>query len=215
MHSTAASLSVANDDSPFSGDNTLRIKATALSSFLRQTKCPYALLIPYRNIMQVFAVSGYSGTGKTALVEHIISALIQEGYKVATVKSTRDDIYEEEGTDSWRHRRAGANITIILGPSRSYITLEGKQTLQSLVSNIDADYLIIEGMKESPIPKIWCMAEITADLEILPQSVKAIVSLSDANAPENGEPPILRPSEIRKIIEIVKRESIDLSELHV
>jgi molybdopterin-guanine dinucleotide biosynthesis protein B len=165
--------------------------------------------------MRIFAVSGYSGSGKTTLVEQIVSALVREGYTIATVKNTIDDIYEEEGTDSWRHRRAGANVTLILGPNRSSITFEGRKTLQSLISNIDADYLIIEGMKESPIPKFWCVVDDTADLESLPQSVKAIVSLSDLNAPAGGSPPILRPSEIEKIIEIVKREAIDLSDLQV
>jgi molybdopterin-guanine dinucleotide biosynthesis protein B len=184
-----------------------------LQASMQTNEMPKWAFDPSRNIMRIFAVSGYSGTGKTTLVEQIISALIREGYKVATVKSTRDDIYEEEGTDSWRHRRAGAKVTIILGRSRSYIILEGKQTLRSLINNIDADYLIIEGMKESQIPKIWCVRDSSDELNTIPQLLKAIVIQSEVKPIEQKDIPVFRFSEIEKIVELIKRESIELSKL--
>jgi molybdopterin-guanine dinucleotide biosynthesis protein MobB len=38
-------------------------------------------------MMRVFAVSGFSGTGKTALVETIVSSMTKAGHTVATIKS--------------------------------------------------------------------------------------------------------------------------------
>jgi molybdopterin-guanine dinucleotide biosynthesis protein B len=165
------------------------------------------------NAMRVFAISGYSGAGKTTLVERIISTLVEEGYTVVSAKSTMHDIHEEEGTDSWKHRRSGATATLILGPKSSSVTYENRRTLHSLACNIDADYLIVEGMKESEIPKIWCLGEFADIPSAFPKSVKAIVSKSGKQSLKESGLPVYLPDEIEKIISIVKREAVDLSEL--
>jgi molybdopterin-guanine dinucleotide biosynthesis protein B len=165
--------------------------------------------------MRAFAVSGYSGTGKTTLVEQIVRELVEQGYKVVTVKSSMHNIHEEEGTDSWKHRQAGAKATVILGPHSSTVIHDDRRKLQDLMKNIDADYLIIEGMKESAIPKIWCAGEDIEKSESLPSSVKAIISRSAEKTKIKAAVPILLSTEIEKIIEIVKREAIELSELQV
>jgi molybdopterin-guanine dinucleotide biosynthesis protein B len=174
-----------------------------------------SLAVAMQIIMRVFAVSGYSGTGKTTLVEHIISALIKQGYTVATAKNTRHDLHEEKGTDSWRHRQAGARATVILGPKRSLVFHEGRKTLKKLVADIEADYLIVEGMKESGIPKIWCVSSSTEDLSTLQQSVKAIMAGPAKEEIDGRGIPVFGSSEIEAIVELVKREAIELSELQV
>jgi len=125
--------------------------------------------------MRVFAISGYSGSGKTTVVEKIVQSLCERGYSIITVKSSAHDVVEEKWTDTWRHRRAGARDTIILGPESTVVTYSERLSLQSLLEEDDADYLIIEGMKESNIPKFWCVGPSGLEEEKLPSSVKAIV----------------------------------------
>ena len=52
------------------------------------------------NSMRVFAVSGFSDTGKTTLVEHIVRELASQGYSIITVKSSQHAPREGEGTDT-------------------------------------------------------------------------------------------------------------------
>jgi molybdopterin-guanine dinucleotide biosynthesis protein B len=49
--------------------------------------------------MRVFAVAGYSSTGKTTLVEALIRELTRRGYSVSTIKSTNEEIKDMKGTD--------------------------------------------------------------------------------------------------------------------
>ncbi|MHA2046829.1 MAG: molybdopterin-guanine dinucleotide biosynthesis protein B, partial [Candidatus Thorarchaeota archaeon] len=64
--------------------------------------------------MRVFAISGFSGTGKTTIVEGLVRALVESGYTVATIKSSKHDPGPESGTDTWKHRQAGASVALFL-----------------------------------------------------------------------------------------------------
>lgn len=67
----------------------------------------------------VFAVSGYKNSGKTWLIEKLINEFILSGYSVGVLKHDgQDHIEETEGTDTARHRKAGAVCTVVFSDTR-------------------------------------------------------------------------------------------------
>jgi len=68
--------------------------------------------------VQVLAISGYAKTGKTTFIERLIPALTHKGLRVATIKHhhLHDISIDIPGTDTYRHKAAGAGTTILASP---------------------------------------------------------------------------------------------------
>ena len=163
--------------------------------------------------MRVFAVSGYSGTGKTALVEAIVKSLVSRGYSVATVKSSKHPAGPEQGTDTWRHMQAGASMTVFIGPSDELISLRNRLKPDELDELSKHDFLIIEGMKSADIPRFWCIGDEDLEHEDIPRSTEAIVSWSDRQVIPSLDLPFYMSNEVDRLVEIVKRRSVDFREI--
>lgn len=111
--------------------------------------------------MNVAGFAGFSGSGKTTLVEQLIAALRQRGQRVSVVKHAhhRFDI-DHPGKDSFRHREAGAFEVVVASTHRLALIREFEQPTQlsvhQLLAELDAsvDWALVEGLKESEIPKI-------------------------------------------------------------
>ena len=107
----------------------------------------------------IVSIVGRSKSGKTTLIEKLISELVSRGYRVATVKHTPEDVsLDEPGKDSWRHVQAGSSATIIASPSRMALVkpLSPGTKLEEITSFFGEDYDIIlaEGFKQDTAPKI-------------------------------------------------------------
>ncbi|MCZ2406200.1 MAG: molybdopterin-guanine dinucleotide biosynthesis protein B [Burkholderiales bacterium 68-12] len=119
--------------------------------------------------MKVIGFAGYSGSGKTTLVEQIIPLLRAQGLRVSVVKHAhhRFDI-DHPGKDSWRHRKAGAQEVVIASDLRLALVREFDQPTQISVHQMiaalspGADWVLVEGFKESGIPKIEIWREPAA-----------------------------------------------------
>ena len=66
----------------------------------------------------VITVIGKSKSGKTTLIEGLIHEFKRRGYRVGTVKhhSHAGFDIDKPGKDSWRHKKAGAAVSIISSP---------------------------------------------------------------------------------------------------
>lgn len=109
--------------------------------------------------MKILFVVGRKKTGKTTLIEKLLSGLKEKGYKLGSVKHTsHDHQFDREGTDSFRHAQAGAETTLILSPHKVAIFSESMRDrdLDQLFNFLfeDCDLIIGEGFKSSPFPKI-------------------------------------------------------------
>ncbi len=111
------------------------------------------------NTIPIVSIVGYSGSGKTTLVEKLIPELIRRGLRVATIKHNRHGFeVDHEGKDSWRHRRAGAALTVLASPGNVAVMAdtEGDPGLGELGERFirDVDVILAEGFKKNPYPKI-------------------------------------------------------------
>ena len=107
----------------------------------------------------IVSIVGYSGSGKTTLVEKLIPELTRRGWRVATIKHNRHGFeIDHEGKDSWRHRRAGASMTVLASPGKVAVMadLDGDLSLEELGDRFvrDVDLILTEGFKKNPHPKI-------------------------------------------------------------
>ncbi|TFF84165.1 molybdopterin-guanine dinucleotide biosynthesis protein B [Candidatus Thorarchaeota archaeon] len=159
----------------------------------------------------IFAISGYSGTGKTALVEELVRLLSAKGYSVATAKSSKHEPGEEEGSDTARHRDAGAITTVFIGGSVGSQSTEKLAVLAEKMKNLTPDYLIVEGMKSSGIPKIWCVGDREYEGD-LPPMTKAVVTWEKTGS-GTARVPVFQTRQMEGILDIVLRESVELEQL--
>ncbi len=106
----------------------------------------------------VVLIAGWSGSGKTTLVEKLLPALKQKNFKVGTVKHHHGDLeLDKPGKDSWRHRKAGADKTVIASPDSvgMVMTIDHEPILDELISLMsDMDIVVVEGYKMEKRPKI-------------------------------------------------------------
>jgi molybdopterin-guanine dinucleotide biosynthesis protein B len=163
--------------------------------------------------MRVFAVAGYSSTGKTTLVEALIRELTRRGYEVSTIKSTNEDVKDIKGTDTARHRMAGAKTTVLVGPESIMIQSERPSSLKEVLSSIQGDLLLIEGMKEKTIPKIWCIGRDELP-KALPDGVVAVYTWDESPIDIEGQMVSRYTIEqIAELADLIETASVDLSEI--
>ena len=118
--------------------------------------------------MKVVGFAGYSGAGKTTLVEKLIPVLKQQGQRVSVVKHAhhRFDI-DHPGKDTYRHREAGAFEVVVASDRRLALIREFERpaelSVHDLIAELDnaVDWVLVEGFKHSDLPKIevWRQAQ--------------------------------------------------------
>jgi molybdopterin-guanine dinucleotide biosynthesis protein MobB len=100
-----------------------------------------------------------SGTGKTTLLEQVITELKSRGYRVGVIKhdAHRFDI-DHPGKDSHRLTAAGADTMLISSPEKLAVVKKHQQSppIEELVDTYfqDVDIVLTEGFKLSGMPKV-------------------------------------------------------------
>jgi molybdopterin-guanine dinucleotide biosynthesis protein MobB len=100
-----------------------------------------------------------SGTGKTTLLEKVISELKKRGYRVGVIKhdAHRFDI-DHPGKDSYRMAAAGADSVLISSPEKLALVKvhDASPPVGQLIATYfgDVDLVLTEGFKQSDLPKI-------------------------------------------------------------
>jgi len=105
------------------------------------------------------AISGGKNVGKTSVIEQIIRHLKPFGYTVSTIKHTHLSIEPDSpGTDTFRHRHAGADTTVLVSPKGYFLHYpgSGEEGLPDGISRIlsEFDVVLCEGFYDSDIPKV-------------------------------------------------------------
>jgi molybdopterin-guanine dinucleotide biosynthesis protein B len=110
--------------------------------------------------MKVFGFAGWSGSGKTALIERVIPILTGRGLDISLIKHAHHSFeVDRPGKDSYRHRHAGCREVLISSRTRwaHMHELRGapEQTLKQLIDRISpCDLVLVEGFKLEAISKM-------------------------------------------------------------
>lgn len=109
--------------------------------------------------MRVIHILGRKKNGKTTLITDLASELTSRGHKIGTIKHCgHDHELDTPGTDSYKHRMAGALTVAILTPSldATFTTTkpnsEGYDHLKQSFQH--CDLVLVEGHSQGPGPKI-------------------------------------------------------------
>lgn len=105
------------------------------------------------------AFVGYQNSGKTTLVEKVISRLTQRGVRVGSVKHHGHKGFEidQPGKDSWRHAQAGSRHVGLISPDAyaEYARTSEEVTVTDILTRYtDVDAVIVEGYKAAGLPSI-------------------------------------------------------------
>jgi len=105
------------------------------------------------------SIIGRSKSGKTTLVEKLITELGSRGYRIATVKHTPHGMsFDKPDKDTWRHLEAGSvaavasseDKMVLIRPVASGMTLDDI----ARILGEDCDLILAEGFKQGDAPKI-------------------------------------------------------------
>ena len=155
------------------------------------------------NSPAVFCVSGVKNSGKTTLVAKLVAIFKEQGYFVGTIKHDGHDFeIDYRGTDTYQYRQAGSDTTLIY--SAKHLALMKKQAdvkiAELLTFFSDMDIVIVEGLKNAPLPKI---ETVLTESICNPQNLLAVVT---AGSYKHEQVPTFKPEAARHLVELVKKE---------
>ena len=110
-------------------------------------------------MIPIVSIVGKSDAGKTTLLEKVVRELTSRGYRIATIKHDAHSFeIDHKGKDSWRHKQAGASITVISSPAKLALVEDTDHDLTlSEIRQIymrGVDLIVTEGYKRETHPKI-------------------------------------------------------------
>lgn len=107
----------------------------------------------------IIAIVGHSGAGKTTLIERLFPVLNAQGLIVATMKHSHHDLaLDVPHRDSWRHRQAGAEATLLICDSGMQLVCptppENNPVSLARRYFADMDVVLLEGFSRARCAKI-------------------------------------------------------------
>ncbi|WP_240666541.1 molybdopterin-guanine dinucleotide biosynthesis protein B [Longirhabdus pacifica] len=138
--------------------------------------------------MKIIQVIGFKNSGKTTLVEKIITYLtLTHNMKIFTVKHHKDEFdLDTKGKDSERHASAGAVGTIMQSPTTFALNMKqhSELSMENMLAVIHQlgsfDMVIIEGYKLKCYPKILMVRDVQDYVTLQQvQDIQCIVAMNE------------------------------------
>jgi molybdopterin-guanine dinucleotide biosynthesis adapter protein len=134
--------------------------------------------------MKIYGVTGWKNCGKTGLMERLVTEFTERGLTVSTIKHAHHSTdVDQPGTDSHRHRIAGASEVVLASTHRIAIMQELRGAVEPPLSELLArlmpvDLVLVEGYKRAAHPKIEAHRRAAGQPLIAPgdSSIRAVAS---------------------------------------
>lgn len=141
--------------------------------------------------MRVYGVTGWKNAGKTGLMERLVAEFTARGMSVSTIKHAHHAVdVDQPGTDSYRHREAGAREVVLASAKRFAVMHELRDaeepTLEALIARLaPVDLVLVEGYKRALHPKIEAYRAAAGHPLIAPESasIRAVAADCEVEAP--------------------------------
>ena len=135
--------------------------------------------------MKIFGVTGWKNSGKTGLMERLITEFTARGLSVSSIKHAHHSFdIDHPGRDSYRHRDAGARQVLLASRNRwalmHELRNEDEPSLGDLLKQLlPVDLVLIEGYKRDRHPKIEPHRKETGQPLIAPEDETIVAVASD------------------------------------
>lgn len=157
----------------------------------------------------VFGVTGWKNSGKTTLLTRLVAELTRRGFAVATVKHAHHafDI-DHEGTDSFRHREAGAREVMIVSGTRwalmHELRDEAEPPLEAALKHVSpCDLILIEGYKRAGHPKIELRRKAISQEQRLAEDDASILAIAADFPTDPGGRPLFDLNDVTGIADFI------------
>lgn len=160
---------------------------------------------------RVFGITGWKNSGKTTLTEKLVAELARRGWTVSTVKHAHHDFdIDKPGTDSFRHRQAGAMEVAIVSDRRwalmHELRNEAEPKLDEILSRLaPSDIVLVEGYKREAHKKIEARRLEAKDRTPLSTNDPNIVAIAADFKVEGENLPVFDLNDTKSIADFVER----------
>jgi len=164
----------------------------------------------------IVSIVGKSESGKTVLMEQLITEFKKRGYKVAAVKHSHGEMdIDHPGKDSWKFSQAGSDVVCISSPDKlAFIkNLDRELNINEIMPIIGPgfDLVLAEGFKRSKIRKIEVhRKELGDDLLCSLEELSALVT--DASLEtltgDGRKPPVFRWGDTVAIADFIEKNLV-------
>jgi len=161
--------------------------------------------------MNIFGVVGWKNSGKTGLMERLVSEFVSRGLSVSTLKHAHHSFeVDRPGKDSDRHRVAGAQEVLLSSSNRWALMSElrgaSEPPLAELLAKLSpVDLVLIEGYKRDTHPKIEAHRTETGQplIALDDDTIRAVASNA---APGGISVPLLDLDDTKAIADFITTE---------
>lgn len=159
--------------------------------------------------MKTFGIVGFKNTGKTGLMERLVTEFVSRGLSVSTIKHAHHTVdVDHQGKDSYRHRAAGASQVMLASQNRWALMTELRDTaepsLNDLIRRMDpVDLLLVEGYKSGAHAKIETH-RTAASAQLLAPHDPTIVAIA-ADCDVDVSQPVLDLNETKQIADFISK----------
>jgi molybdopterin-guanine dinucleotide biosynthesis protein MobB len=160
--------------------------------------------------VRLYGITGRKDCGKTTLTERLVAHLTADGLVVSTLKHTHHAVdLETPGSDSHRHREAGAREVALVSRARVVVAEELRGASEPAPETLAArlrpcDLVLAEGWKGGAHPRIeaWRAASGRPPLALADGGIRAVA----ADAPIEAPVPVLPLDDVAAIAAFIRRE---------
>ena len=160
----------------------------------------------------IISFIGYHNSGKTTLATRVVTHLKAKGLRVGVIKSssTQGIEFDTVGTDTFKHRQAGADEVMLVTPDQMVLQTRPKNLSLAVLAHryfSDADIVIGEGFKEArQIAKIEVISSPEQNLRGQVPGVIAVATDLDISADY-----VFRLDEAAEIADFIEKRFVQKS----
>jgi len=167
-------------------------------------------------MIPLVSIIGRSNSGKTYLIEKLVSALTAKGYCIATVKHTAHGFdIDQDGKDSWRHKQAGASTVVLAAPDKIAVfkSVEKEIGLEEIQRSWikGVDLILAEGFKREGAPKIQ-VSLFEDSGELLCGRENQLVAVVSNKVPGLADVPVFLETEMNQLVQWLEDNYINIAD---
>ncbi len=160
--------------------------------------------------MKAIMLKGVSNTGKTTTAEAIIRELKRRGYTVGSVKDIHFEAFtmETPGSDTDRHRKAGAQPVTARGRSETNIVFDRALDIEDILDCYDQDYVVLEGDSGANCPVIITGATVEELDEIVSDRTIAVSGVIAGRLDRYRDIPVFDGlTQIQELVDLIEAKT--------